>query len=68
MSGLKCGDVVVLNSGGPAMTVMWIEENRAGCVWFLDGKPQSDAFPPAVLRKHQQVPEEISVISVPHSR
>jgi len=36
------GDVVVLKSGGPAMTIECTQsdskEGTAKCVWFVDGK------------------------------
>jgi uncharacterized protein YodC (DUF2158 family) len=31
---LKVGDVAVLKSGGPKMTVFLIETQTYGCVWF----------------------------------
>lgn len=30
----EVGDVVVLNSGGPLMTITHIEDNKAGLVYF----------------------------------
>ena len=36
MEKLKVGDVVVLKSGGPNMTIQRIEENGdIFCVWFI---------------------------------
>jgi uncharacterized protein YodC (DUF2158 family) len=49
------GDVVVLKSGSPLMTV--VDKAREGwlvCNWFEDGKVQSSTFPPAALRKAEE--------------
>lgn len=37
---INAGDIVILKSGGPDMTVEWIEAGAAYCVWF-DGKKQN---------------------------
>jgi len=34
---LKPGDVVLLKSGGPSMTVVSVDEGEIGCVWIGDG-------------------------------
>lgn len=47
----KPGDVVRLNSGGPAMTVVDANERSVNCLWFdnnLELKQQS--LRPAVLK------------------
>jgi len=47
----KPGDVVQLNSGGPAMTVVDANERSVNCLWFdssLELKQQS--IRPAVLK------------------
>lgn len=36
MAEIKAGDVVVLKSGGPEMTVEYIENEWVDCVWFKD--------------------------------
>lgn len=39
---IHAGDVVMLKSGGPPMTVRWVEEKEAFCDWF-DGKNDKSA-------------------------
>lgn len=51
---LKVGDVVRLNSGGPAMTIQRMGHGTDGtptadCVWFEENKVQRDTFPLSVL-------------------
>lgn len=45
----KIGDVVMLNSGGPHMTVNAIDlegKNVVRCMWFVDpGEPRYGTFP-----------------------
>ena len=36
-SQISAGEVVVLKSGGPDMTVKWVEKTECYCEWF-DGK------------------------------
>jgi uncharacterized protein YodC (DUF2158 family) len=48
---IKAGDVVQLNSGGPKMTVSWIDElGNAWCVWFDNAKQQGASFPLTSLK------------------
>jgi uncharacterized protein YodC (DUF2158 family) len=49
---IKKGDVVTLKSGGPKMTVAWVEQDEALCEWF-DSKSDSQQkrFALAVLAK-----------------
>ncbi|RUV30048.1 DUF2158 domain-containing protein [Mesorhizobium sp.] len=35
---IKAGSVVQLKSGGPRMTVAWVDENEAYCEWFSEEK------------------------------
>jgi uncharacterized protein YodC (DUF2158 family) len=48
------GDVVVLKSGGPKMTVDYVGavlgKPTVVCVWFEEGKRLRDKFAPAVLQ------------------
>lgn len=48
----KVGDVVVLKSGGPEMTISDIRNNEYCTVyWFVEGKPSYFDFPLCVLEK-----------------
>lgn len=49
------GDVVMLRSGGPKMTVTYIGDDGMGqtvvsCSWFDGGKPANGDYPPAALQ------------------
>jgi uncharacterized protein YodC (DUF2158 family) len=46
----KSGDVVQLNSGGPKMTISWIEHAEAYCVWFDGSKQLGASFPLSTLK------------------
>lgn len=35
---IKLGSVVKLKSGGPLMTVSYLNESISMCTWFYDGK------------------------------
>lgn len=41
---LKVGDVVILKSGGPPMTVNCIHEQNVDCVWFMSGELKNGTF------------------------
>jgi uncharacterized protein YodC (DUF2158 family) len=41
---LKPGDVVVLKSGGPRMTIKFIENGEAACSWFENGRVSERRF------------------------
>lgn len=43
----KVGDVVRLKSGGPSMTVEYLdlETQSVGCVWFHDQEKKTGSFP-----------------------
>lgn len=52
----EVGDIVILKSGGPPMTVTetWEDDGveMARCSWFLrNGKREEDVFPCATIRK-----------------
>ena len=48
---MKAGDEVVLKSGGPKMTIKFIEKDEAYCEWFAQGKVSGHGFPLAMLRE-----------------
>lgn len=48
---LKAGDVVVLNSGGPNMTVTKVESDVVTCQWFDGKKLCTEEFPATSLTK-----------------
>jgi uncharacterized protein YodC (DUF2158 family) len=41
---IKPGDVVVLKSGGPKMTVKFVEDGEAACSWFTNDKVSERRF------------------------
>ncbi|MGB0658896.1 MAG: DUF2158 domain-containing protein [Mangrovicoccus sp.] len=56
----ETGDVVVLKSGGPHMTVKKVEDDAVRCVWFLnfggsDAKPAGATFEFAMLKKVEEL-------------
>jgi len=60
MSELKIGDVVVLKSGGPEMTINTIGETEyedfdsAWCVWFDKNKQVKGVFPMTSLKAYKE--------------
>jgi uncharacterized protein YodC (DUF2158 family) len=48
---IRAGDVVVLKSGGPDMTVESVEGLQARCAWFLNGELKRGSFPLSALEK-----------------
>jgi len=52
MAEIKAGDVVQLKSGGPQMTVNFVEKDEAACTWFDDKmKPQHGRYPVTSLKQ-----------------
>lgn len=60
MDEIKIGDVVLLKSGGPNMTVEKIQDNDlADCLWFdQDKNLQRNTFSLNVLKKRKEMTEE----------
>lgn len=48
---MQAGDVVKLNSDGPAMTIAWVNDDEAYCEWFDDKKPMGHTFQVTSLHK-----------------
>jgi uncharacterized protein YodC (DUF2158 family) len=48
---LKAGDVVELKSGGPTMTIEWIDNRGAMCLWFDGSDAKQKLFSVASLVK-----------------
>ena len=46
---MNAGDTVRLKSGGPVMTVDWVGEDTAHCVWMKDETPMKHKFSIAAL-------------------
>lgn len=51
VDNLVSGDVVQLKSGGPKMTVKWVQEGEAYCEWFDNKETKGHAFDPRQLEK-----------------
>jgi uncharacterized protein YodC (DUF2158 family) len=55
MTQFKAGDVVILKSGGPKMTVEWAGNAAmtgtptVRCTWFDGAKKQSEGFAPEAV-------------------
>jgi len=50
MSNFKVGDVVVLNSGGPKMTIESIDSEGCFCRWFIENKVEVGTFKAETLK------------------
>jgi uncharacterized protein YodC (DUF2158 family) len=47
---IQAGDIVVLKSGGPEMTVKWVQGSDCYCEWFDGKKPMGSNFEITSLR------------------
>lgn len=52
---IKAGDVVMLKSGGPRMTVTWVSDGKTYCQWFDGNDAKGTNFQAVQLRA---VPDE----------
>ena len=50
MDDFKKGDIVVLKSGGPPMTIYEIDTECVYCVWFKGDERVQGAFGPETLK------------------
>ena len=51
MSDLRVGDIVILKSGGPAMTIEAVDETGLTCYWFDGAERRTAFFPPETIYK-----------------
>lgn len=54
MDEIKAGDTVELKSGGVTMTVEWVEDGSANCVWQDGNKPMNQVYNLVVLKKYDR--------------
>jgi len=47
----KVGDIVELKSGGPAMTIVSIQDDKYSCTWFYENTRKSDLFKKEIVEK-----------------
>jgi len=51
MADFKKGDVVMLKSGGPPMTVQSIcSDGNLSCTWFIKGEQKKNDFDPETVK------------------
>lgn len=56
---LKAGDIVMLKSGGQALTVASVKENEALCLWMgMEGDLFRESLPLAVLVQVEEEEDE----------
>jgi uncharacterized protein YodC (DUF2158 family) len=51
---LQTGDIVVLRSGGPKMTVESAGPDGVMCVWFDGKQPRAKSFAAVMLHTHEE--------------
>ncbi len=52
--GFKAGDQVILQSGGPYMTVETVMNGQVSCVWFVKDDLRRGAFAEALLKGREE--------------
>lgn len=57
---ISAGAVVVLKSGGPDMTVRWVDKSECYCEWFDGSKATGGTFELAQLRLKPSGPKFIA--------
>lgn len=50
---LKVGDLVILKSGGPLMTIERIRGGEAQCIWFIGNQKEKENFRLVTLKKYE---------------
>jgi uncharacterized protein YodC (DUF2158 family) len=56
MNQLTAGQCVKLKSGGPAMTIRWIDQDDAYCDWFVSQEAKAAQFRLAQLEPVPETP------------
>lgn len=57
----QAGDIVYLKSGGPAMTIRWINQDECVCDWFINNQDlKSDRFLGTSLTKENPNKKPVS--------
>ena len=59
---MKRGDLVRLVSGGPVMTVMRVEDDKALCCWFLDTDEVGEYEFPVVALQQVSAPSPLKLV------
>ncbi len=57
MDSFEVGDTVRLKSGGPLMTISWIDEDEVRCEWFVADELKSGLFQIASLEQSGDEPQ-----------
>lgn len=50
----KIGDIIVLKSGGPKMTVTMVSEKVLNTAWFAGSKKEGGTFPLDAVAPHKE--------------